>query len=83
MVTIYIYIPYIYICNETNKQTRGNTDLSQIQAIETVTKETESDQLSEWMHEWKVLVTKQKLLVAMGNKHLSNKKKKNLVAMEY
>ena len=55
----------------------------QIQAIETVTKETESDQLSEWMHEWKVLVTKQKLLVAMGNKHLSNKKKKNLVAMEY
>ena len=37
---------YIY-GNETNKQTRGNTDLPQIQAIEDVTKETESDQLSE------------------------------------
>ena len=53
---------------------KGNTDLSQIQAkYRLYLRETES----EWMN--KSMVTKQKLLVARGNKYLSNKK--NWVAM--
>ena len=37
---------YIYISNETNKQTRGNLELPQTQTTEAVSKQIERNQLS-------------------------------------